>query len=57
VTGNTPDHRELLQHFSSYGPPTIAFFDAAGNRLDGFTLVGFVRANEFASHVNRVTAI
>jgi thioredoxin:protein disulfide reductase len=57
VTANTPDDRELLQYFSSFGPPTIAFFDARGNRLDGFTLVGFVRANDFATHVNTVAAI
>ncbi len=57
VTANTEADRELLGYFSSFGPPTIAFYDAHGRRLDGFTLVGFVRANEFATHVNTVAAI
>ncbi len=57
VTANTEADRELLGYFSSFGPPTIAFYDAHGRRLDGFTLVGFVRANEFATHVNTVAAL
>jgi thioredoxin:protein disulfide reductase len=57
VTANNDDDKALLRYFGSFGPPTIAFFDSAGRRLDGYTLVGFVRAQEFAAHVNRVAAL
>src|SRR5690606_11582347 len=57
VTANDPDDKALLQYFESFGPPTIAFFDAAGRPLDGFKLVGYVPADEFADHVSRVAAL
>jgi len=57
VTANDPDDKALLQYFESFGPPTIAFFDAAGRPLDGFKLVGYVPAEEFAKHVSRVAAL
>jgi thioredoxin:protein disulfide reductase len=57
VTANNDDDKALLRYFGSFGPPTIAFFDSAGQRLDSYTLVGFVRAQEFATHVNRVAAL
>jgi thioredoxin:protein disulfide reductase len=57
VTANDDDDKALLRYFESYGPPTIAFFDAAGRPQDGFKLVGFVRAEAFADHVNRLAAL
>ena len=57
VTANDADDKALLQYFESFGPPTIAFFDAAGQPLDGFKLVGYVPAAEFAEHVTRVAAL
>jgi len=57
VTENDDDDKALLKRFGSFGPPTIAFFDDAGNPLDGFKLVGYVPADEFAAHVSRVAAL
>jgi len=57
VTANDADDRELLQHFESFGPPTIAFFDSAGRAQESFKLVGYVRAGDFKTHVERVAAL
>lgn len=57
VTANNDDDKALLRYFGSYGPPTIAFFDAAGRPQEGYKLVGYVAAPEFAAHVARVAAL
>jgi len=57
VTDNDDDDKALLQHFSSFGPPTIAFFDSAGNEQPAYKLVGYVPAEEFAAHVRRLSAL
>jgi thiol:disulfide interchange protein DsbD len=57
VTDNDDDDKALLQYFSSYGPPTIAFYDRSGRPREGFKLVGFVPADEFTAHVRRVAAL
>ena len=57
VTENDEDDKALLKYFSSFGPPTIAFFDSAGRPLEPFKLVGFVKAEEFAAHVQRVATL
>lgn len=57
VTVNDADDKALLQYFESFGPPTIAFFDARGTERPNFKLVGYVDAGNFAAHVNRVAAL
>ncbi len=57
VTENDDDDKELLQYFGSFGPPTIAFFDAAGQEQPAFKLVGFVPPEDFAPHVKRLAAL
>jgi thiol:disulfide interchange protein DsbD len=57
VTDNDDDDKALLKYFNSYGPPTIAFFDAAGSEQESFKLVGYVPAEEFAAHVERLVAL
>ena len=57
MTENNDDDKALLQHFGSFGPPTIAFFDSAGQEQPAFKLVGFVPADEFTSHVERLAAL
>jgi thiol:disulfide interchange protein DsbD len=57
VTDNDADDKELLQYFSSFGPPTIAFFDAAGQEQPAYKLVGFVPPEEFAAHVQLLAAL
>ena len=57
VTANNDDDQALLQYFGSYGPPTIAFFDRAGQEREPYELVGYLPANEFAAHVAAVAAL
>jgi thiol:disulfide interchange protein DsbD len=57
VTANDAADNALLQYFESFGPPTIAFFDARGTEQPDFKLVGYVAAQPFAAHVSRVAAL
>jgi thiol:disulfide interchange protein DsbD len=57
VTENNDDDKALLKYFRSFGPPTIAFFDAAGREQEGYKLVGFVPAEEFKAHVEALVAL
>lgn len=57
VTANNEDDQALLRYFNSYGPPTIAFYDASGNPQEGFKLVGYVPAEEFEAHVRQLAAL
>jgi thiol:disulfide interchange protein DsbD len=57
VTDNNADDQALLKRFRSFGPPTIAFFDAAGTERENFKLVGFVPAPEFTEHVRKLAAL
>jgi thioredoxin:protein disulfide reductase len=57
VTANDDDDKALLRHFNSFGPPTIAFFDARGQAQEDYKLVGYVPAAEFAAHVEKVAAL
>jgi thiol:disulfide interchange protein DsbD len=50
VTKNDPTDQALLQHFDIFGPPTIIFFSAEGTEQLGYRVVGFMSANEFATH-------
>jgi thiol:disulfide interchange protein DsbD len=57
VTENNDDDQALLQHFSSFGPPTIAFFDRHGQEREAYKLVGFVGAEEFNAHVRQLASL
>jgi thiol:disulfide interchange protein DsbD len=57
VTDNNDDDKALLQRFSSFGPPTIAFFDRSGFERTNFKLVGFVPADKFSDHVAKLAAL
>ena len=57
VTENNDDDKALLQYFHSFGPPTIAFFDASGRQQESYKLVGFVPAAQFKTHVEQLAAL
>jgi thioredoxin:protein disulfide reductase len=57
VTANNDDDKALLQRFSSFGPPTIAFFDRSGFERANYKLVGFVPADKFSEHVRTLAAL
>jgi thiol:disulfide interchange protein DsbD len=53
VTANDPVDQELMHHFNILGPPTIAFYGPDGEERQNFRVVGYMQANDFASHVTR----
>ena len=56
VTANDEQDQALLRQFGVFGPPTILFFGPDGLERDGFEVVGFMDAQDFAAHVQRATA-
>ncbi len=51
VTENNSQDRALLQRFSLFGPPGLAFYDRDGQFLPSHTLVGFVEPDAFVAHL------
>jgi thioredoxin:protein disulfide reductase len=53
VTANDAVDQELMHHFNILGPPTIAFYGPDGEERQNFRVVGYMKANDFASLVTR----
>ncbi len=51
VTANDAEDQALMQQFGLFGPPSILFFDANGEELKRYRLVGFMNATDFEAHV------
>ena len=51
VTKNDAEDQVLLKRFGVFGPPTIIFFGNDGAQLEGYEVVGFMKAEDFAAHV------
>ncbi|MEM9302219.1 MAG: protein-disulfide reductase DsbD [Pseudomonadota bacterium] len=51
VTANDDIDQALMREFRIIGPPAILFFDAAGNEMPQYRVVGFQKAEPFAQHV------
>ena len=51
VTANDDLDQELMRRFNIIGPPAILFFDARGQEMPGFRVVGYQRPEDFARHV------
>jgi thiol:disulfide interchange protein DsbD len=56
VTANDDRDKELYKLFDIVGPPTIAFYGADGKERKRYRVVGFMKADEFASVVRQATA-
>jgi len=56
VTANNDDDKALFERFEIFGPPTIAFFDAAGAESKNHRVVGYMKADKFAPHVRTAIA-
>jgi thiol:disulfide interchange protein DsbD len=54
VTANDDDDRELLASLGVFGPPALLFYTPNGTELHNQRLVGFVDAETFRSHLDRV---
>ena len=56
VTANDAQDKALLDRFGVFGPPTIVFFGTDGQQRHGYEVVGYMKARDFAAHVNRALA-
>ena len=56
VTANDPEDKALLDRFGVFGPPTIIFFGTDGQQRRGYEVVGYMKAEDFASHVQKAFA-
>jgi thiol:disulfide interchange protein DsbD len=56
LTDNTDSTIAFQQHYSVLGLPTILFFDTQGQEIETARVTGFMRAEPFAKHINRLFA-
>ena len=56
VTANDADDKVLLDRFGVFGPPTIIFFGTDGQQRHGYEVVGYMKAETFADHVQKAFA-
>ena len=56
VTANDAEDKALLDRFGVFGPPTIIFFGTDGQQRHGYEVVGYMKAEVFAEHVNKALA-
>lgn len=54
LTDNTPVNLSFQDYFSVLGLPTILFFNQQGEELKSARVTGFMKAEPFADHVNKV---
>jgi len=54
VTANTEWNRKLLQHFQVIAPPTLLFFDAQGNEINGQRIIGETNAKNLLLHIKEI---
>ena len=54
VTANDADDKALLKHFRLIGPPSILFYDSTGKQRKDLSLVGYIPAQEFVTHVQKL---
>ncbi len=57
VTANDDIDKALLNKFNLFGPPAVLFFDQSKQELIGYRLVGFIKADDFISHIEQATAL
>jgi thiol:disulfide interchange protein DsbD len=55
VTANDEEDQALLNRFGVFGPPTIIFFGNDGMQRQGYEVVGYMKAKDFANHVRMAT--
>ena len=53
VTANDAEDKALLDRFGVFGPPTIIFFGTDGQQRHGYEVVGYMKAEAFAEHVDK----
>jgi len=53
VTANDEADQALLNRFGVFGPPTIIFFGTDGQQRQGYEVVGYMKAKDFAEHLRQ----
>jgi thiol:disulfide interchange protein DsbD len=53
VTANDEADQMLLARFGVFGPPTIIFFGTDGQQRRGYEVVGYMKAQDFAEHLQK----
>ncbi len=54
MTANSPEDKELLKKFGLYGPPGILFFNAKGQEMSDFRMVGIQDTAQFMDTLQHV---
>ena len=54
VTANDAADQALLKQFDLFGPPGIIFYDAKGREIPEARVIGYMDAEKFGNHVQRV---
>jgi thiol:disulfide interchange protein DsbD len=54
VTGNDEIDQALMNEFKIFGPPAILFFGTDALEKRAYRLVGFLKADEFVSHIKEL---
>ena len=57
VTKNDGQDKALLNKFNLPGPPAILFFDIDGLELKEYRIIGFLNAEKFTQHINKIRAL
>lgn len=53
VTANDEQDKSLYKHFKIIGPPAIIFYNAQGEELKPYQVVGYMPADKFSAHVKQ----
>ena len=54
VTLNTDAEKALSSKYGVFGPPAIIFFDENSKILKSKTIIGFIEAEQFLQHMNKI---
>ena len=54
VTANKQEQKDLSQKYGVFGPPVLIFLDENSKVLKSKTIVGYVEAEEFLTHLNKI---
>lgn len=54
MTDNTDAHKEMLKALQVYGPPTMLFFNASGQELRDYRLIGYIQADKLLEHLGKL---
>jgi len=54
ITADTLEEKAILKHYGLFGAPNILFFDSKGRPLPDKFLVGFIKPEDFAKHLETI---